>query len=643
MVSAAVNVLFEQITRAAIATSPGVQTDGQLLELFISGGHERAFEALVRRHGPMVLSVCRRILGNIHDAEDAFQATFVVLARRATSVLPPDLVGNWLYGVAYRVATKARTASARRRARERSAAQACRPAVTKPSERSGAGPFLDECLQGLSEKYRTPIVLCHLEGRSRQEAARLLRVSPGTLSSRLARGRKLLAKRLSRRGLTVCPASAAHVLSELGTGAVVPARLRLSIVKAASDLAGTGACASTVVSAQAIALAAAVSRNLTFFKPGVAAVLLCAITLIGAGSRALVFGNAFSEGSATPKLDGLVARDAVVRESLTKFYRTGQSPHIVVEMYGGTVDVRADTDATVESRVMRCSRADTDEAARDVLRCAEYSATQEGNVIRVTARPDRKRDRRSHFWASAELRVPASATLELRTRNASISVTRGSGAVVAETSNGAIRVKDHRGSLQLNAGNDSVVVIGGAGRLDLTAGNGCIEIDASDAVVTATSPNGPIVFRGSLADGNHCFHSGNGPITVAGARGQLDIRTSNGDVDIHSAGAVVTAESRCGAIRCRGGLSGGKHFMRTSDGKIDVSLPTGSEFIVDAASAGGTVINEFANSQGDATSVVRYRPADATDSAVYLKVRAETADDIAIHRQSIPALDVNVP
>ena len=216
MVSAAVNVLFEQITRAAIATSPGVQTDGQLLELFISGGHERAFEALVRRHGPMVLSVCRRILGNIHDAEDAFQATFVVLARRATSVLPPDLVGNWLYGVAYRVATKARTASARRRARERSAAQACRPAVTKPSERSGAGPFLDECLQGLSEKYRTPIVLCHLEGRSRQEAARLLRVSPGTLSSRLARGRKLLAKRLSRRGLTVCPASAAHVLSELG-------------------------------------------------------------------------------------------------------------------------------------------------------------------------------------------------------------------------------------------------------------------------------------------------------------------------------------------------------------------------------------------------------------------------------------------
>src|SRR5262249_49915225 len=157
------------------------------------------FAALLRRHGPMVWGVCRRLLPCTHDAEDAFQATFLVLVRKADSVVPRGRVGNWLYGVAYRTALEARSAASRRRARE---LQTARPAhVTNEQPDPDLWALLDEELRRLPDNFRAAVVLCDLEGRTRKEAAQQLGWSEGTLSGRLARARELLAKRLTRRGV----------------------------------------------------------------------------------------------------------------------------------------------------------------------------------------------------------------------------------------------------------------------------------------------------------------------------------------------------------------------------------------------------------------------------------------------------------
>ena len=176
-------------------------SDCQLLKRFVKGRDEAAFEALVRRHACLVFSVCRRVLGSIPDAEDAFQATFLVLLRKASSVGRRGSLGNWLYGVAYRTALEARTATARRRRKE---AQVVPPAQAQPDETARELlPLLDEELRGLPDKYRAPVVLCELEGKSRKEAARLLGWPEGTVAGRLARARVLLARRLARYGLAL--------------------------------------------------------------------------------------------------------------------------------------------------------------------------------------------------------------------------------------------------------------------------------------------------------------------------------------------------------------------------------------------------------------------------------------------------------
>src|SRR3954468_9394767 len=143
----------------------GGLTDGQLLARFLDGGDEAAFAALVRRHGPMVLGVCRRVLGHAHDAEDAFQATFLVLARRAASVARREAVASFLYGVAYRTALRARARRARRHATERQVGRMPHPEVAPP-EAQGWRPVLDRELSRLPEKYRAALVLCDLEGKT---------------------------------------------------------------------------------------------------------------------------------------------------------------------------------------------------------------------------------------------------------------------------------------------------------------------------------------------------------------------------------------------------------------------------------------------------------------------------------------------
>ncbi len=208
-------------------------TDGQLLGRYVTHRDDAAFEALVRRHGPMVLGVCHRLLHNNQDVEDAFQATFLVLVRKATTIRPREAVGNWLYGVAYRAAQKTRAAAVRRAAREKQVTTMPEPTTLADGLWHDLLPILDQELALLPEKHRLPIVLCDLEGMTRKDAARQLGWPEGTVAGRLAIARKMLAKRLARHGLPLSAGVLAAVLSENAASAM-PLALMTSTLKTAA-------------------------------------------------------------------------------------------------------------------------------------------------------------------------------------------------------------------------------------------------------------------------------------------------------------------------------------------------------------------------------------------------------------------------
>src|ERR1019366_367502 len=177
-------------------------SDGDLLDFFIRHKDEAAFAELVHRHGRMVLGVCQRVLDNPHHAEDCFQAAFLVLVRKATMIHPREMVGNWLYGVAYRTALEAKKMAARRRNRERKKFDMPRPDADTDRWRE-LQPLLDQELTRLPDKYRFVLIACDIEGRTRKDVAHSLALPEGTVASRLARARTMLAKRLRRRNLAI--------------------------------------------------------------------------------------------------------------------------------------------------------------------------------------------------------------------------------------------------------------------------------------------------------------------------------------------------------------------------------------------------------------------------------------------------------
>jgi RNA polymerase sigma factor (sigma-70 family) len=213
--------------------------DGQLLARFVRQRDEEAFAALLRRHGPMVWGVCRRVLADADTAEDAFQATFLVFLRKAGSIRRPDRLANFLYGIAYRTAAKAKTRRARRQFREgQSLGEA--PVMDDDAGWRELRPLLDEELQRLPEKYRAPLVLCYLEGKTYVEAAQTLGWAAGTVSGRLARARDLLRSRLVRRGLTLSAGSLAALWPRLAPAAV-PEAASVATLKAAAGAASPSA------------------------------------------------------------------------------------------------------------------------------------------------------------------------------------------------------------------------------------------------------------------------------------------------------------------------------------------------------------------------------------------------------------------
>jgi RNA polymerase sigma factor (sigma-70 family) len=215
-----------------------------LLEQFVRCRDEAAFAALVRRHGPMVMGVCLRTLRHRQDAEDAFQATFLWLVRKAAAVQSAERLANWLYGVAYHMALKLRTTNARRQARERRIEDAPEPATARREAWPDVWQLLDRELSRLPDKYRVPVVLCDLQNKTRWEAADQLGWPEGTLSGRLSRARTLLAKRLSRRGVALTGGALAVAVSQAGLSARVPEELTRSTVEYGTEIAAARALGS---------------------------------------------------------------------------------------------------------------------------------------------------------------------------------------------------------------------------------------------------------------------------------------------------------------------------------------------------------------------------------------------------------------
>ncbi len=274
------SVVVRHVYRVAGAGAPE-PTDRDLLCRYARAGDESAFAEVVRRHGPLVWGVCRRVLGRHHDAEDAFQATFLVLARRAGSVCWRESAGPWLHAVAYHMAKKARRAGARRRAREAAAARAPRPAPAAEGELRELAMLLDEGLNRLAARHREPLVLCYLEGVARAEAARRLRLSSRTLDRRVAESRERLRVLLGRHGITLSAVVLAAALEqETGAGAVMPPHLTAAARAAAASVAGK-AVAGPAVTAAAMALARGVATVSVVGKVGLTLGLVAGLGLVG--------------------------------------------------------------------------------------------------------------------------------------------------------------------------------------------------------------------------------------------------------------------------------------------------------------------------------------------------------------------------
>ncbi|OAI42293.1 hypothetical protein AYO40_00175 [Planctomycetaceae bacterium SCGC AG-212-D15] len=259
--------------------------DGVLLERFAGARDEQAFEELLARHGPMVYGVCRRLVDNEHDAADAYQATFLVLAKKAGSIRKRDAVGSWLYGVAYRVARKARARAGRVRTSDEPVDPMSNADPSSAVVWADLRRVLDDELNTLPRKYRDPLVLCYLEGQTHEQAARSLGWPTGTMSRRVGRGLEWLRERLTRRGVTMPSAALMAVLAGSTARAAVPAALSASTARAAA-LFAQGA-ATTGASAPALLLADGALRAFHVARLKAVIGIFVTVGLLGATATAI--------------------------------------------------------------------------------------------------------------------------------------------------------------------------------------------------------------------------------------------------------------------------------------------------------------------------------------------------------------------
>jgi RNA polymerase sigma factor (sigma-70 family) len=311
--------------------------DRQLLDDFVERQDQAAFATLVARHGPMVLRVCRRVLGHAQDAEDAFQATFLVLARNSRSIRKPEALADWLHGVAHRIAMKAQRSQARRRNHE---ARSARPQATTSPTWDDVQVVLDEEIRRLSEPLRAAFVLCVFEGKTGLCAAQELGIREGTLSSRLTRARQHLRQRLIRRGIELSAVMAALSVMEAATEASVPgtlahATVRIGILVSAGQ--GAGGIPSHIAT-----MASAAARALFLTRMKTAVILLCAGGVLAGGgvfARAIT-ARALHSGGAPPA--------AIVAEGMSASARVARAS----DSSASTADQKTKKERIVHGRVL---------------------------------------------------------------------------------------------------------------------------------------------------------------------------------------------------------------------------------------------------------------------------------------------------
>lgn len=308
-------------------------TDSQLLDRFLLEQDEGAFASLVQRHAAMVLGVARKVLHDTHDSEDVFQATFLVLAKKAGAVRRRRVLGGWLYQVAFRLALKAKDDKARRQVRERKVAEMAQAVdESNPVDFDELREGLAQELSGLPEKYRAPLVLHYLEGRTKKETADQLGWSSGTASGRLARARKLLKNRMVKRGFTLSSTTFAGHIAQ-NNAVAVSRQLLDSAVRAsfafAQDLPIAGS-----VSAAAVRLAGGMLRQMTATKLKFISLTLLAVTVFGAGATAVIY-----DATARPAAQSPRAPEAQSGAGASPIQGKGQSALLRLSASGKVVDL----------------------------------------------------------------------------------------------------------------------------------------------------------------------------------------------------------------------------------------------------------------------------------------------------------------
>jgi RNA polymerase sigma factor (sigma-70 family) len=275
-----VNTRLRAVLSSLSDLKEAARSDGELLARFVADKDQEAFATLVQRHGGLVLGVCRRVLQHDADAEDAFQATFLLLARKAPAIRKQASVASWLHGVARRTALNARRSIMRRRHHEQTASPPATSIAASAASLHELQSILDEEVERLPERYRAPFVLCCLEGHGRPEAAQALGCSEGTVSSRLARARQRLQDRLTRRGITLSTALCAVAVTTGESKAALSQTLASAAAKAATGFA-SGRLPAGMVSDRAVAWTRAMLRIMTVRKLALAGVMLLVLVSLG--------------------------------------------------------------------------------------------------------------------------------------------------------------------------------------------------------------------------------------------------------------------------------------------------------------------------------------------------------------------------